>query len=63
MGLFGSVGRNIQPFLPFANAQWFLGSDQGIDFHWGPWGGLLYFVAFVAVVFLGALFVVNKRDA
>lgn len=62
-GLFGSFGRNVQPFLPFANAQLFLGSDQSIDFHWGPWGGFVYFTAFVAVVFAAAVFVVNRRDA
>lgn len=61
--LFGKVGREIQPFLPFANANHFLGSEQGIDWHWGPWGSLLYFVLFVAIVFGAALFVVNRRDA
>lgn len=63
VGLFGKVGREIQPFLPFANANNFLGAPQGIDFHWGPVGSLLYFTAFVGVVFGLALFVVNKRDA
>jgi ABC-2 type transport system permease protein len=62
-GLFGSFGEKVQPFLPFSNAQLFLGSDQGIDFHWGPWGALLYFVVFVGVVFTAAAYVVNKRDA
>ncbi|ATQ28954.1 ABC transporter permease [Rhodococcus ruber Chol-4] len=61
--LFGSFGRQVQPFLPFANANHFLGSDQGIDFHWGPWGSLVYFAVFVAVVFAAALVVVNRRDA
>lgn len=62
-GLFGKVGREIQPFLPFANASHFLGQDQGIDWHWGPWGSLVYFAVVVAVVFGGALVVVNRRDA
>ncbi|MFC4604848.1 ABC transporter permease [Rhodococcus kronopolitis] len=61
--LFGSFGRNVLPFLPFTNANHFLGSDQGIDWHWGPWGSLVYFAAFVAVVFGAALFLVNRRDA
>ncbi|MFF0280413.1 ABC transporter permease [Rhodococcus aetherivorans] len=61
--LFGSFGRQVQPFLPFANANHFLGSEQGIDFHWGPWGSLVYFAVFVAVVFAAALVVVNRRDA
>ena len=63
VGLFGSVGRSIQPFLPFANASHFLGSDQGIDFHWGPWGSLVYFIVFTAVIFGIALVVVDRRDA
>ncbi|MFF0817365.1 ABC transporter permease [Rhodococcus sp. NPDC003318] len=62
-GLFGKVGREIQPFLPFANANHFLGSDQGIDWHWGPWGSLVYFAVFVAIVFGASLYVVNRRDA
>lgn len=62
-GLFGSFGRNVQPFLPFMNANHFLGADQGVDWHWGPWGSLVYFAAFVAVVFGAALFLVNRRDA
>lgn len=61
--LFGSVGREIQPFLPFANANNFLGLEQGIEFHWGPWGSLVYFAAFSVVVFLLSLVVVNRRDA
>ncbi|WP_241387625.1 ABC transporter permease [Rhodococcus sp. CH91] len=61
--LFGSVGREIQPFLPFANANHFLGTGQGIDFHWGPWGSLLYFAAFSFLVFAVALVVVDRRDA
>lgn len=62
-GLFGSFGREVQAFLPFANAQHFMSGDTGIEFHWGPWGSLLYFTAFVAVFFAAAIVVVNKRDA
>ncbi|WP_072803976.1 ABC transporter permease [Rhodococcoides yunnanense] len=62
-GLFGSFGRAVQPFLPFANASHFLGSDGGIDFHWGPIGSLIYFIVFTAIVFGAALLVVNRRDA
>ncbi|MGU3585717.1 ABC transporter permease [Rhodococcus sp. C26F] len=61
--LFGSVGREIQPFLPFANANNFLGIGQGIEFHWGPWGSLVYFAAFSFLVFAASLVVVNRRDA
>lgn len=61
--LFGTVGTKVLPFLPFANANHFLGSSQGIDFHWGPWGSLIYFTVFVLVIFGAGLVVVNKRDA
>lgn len=62
-GLFGSFGRTVQPFLPFANINYFLGTEQGIDFHWGPWGAFLYFVVVALVVFGAAVVVVNRRDA
>lgn len=62
-GLFGSVGREIQPFLPFANVNNFLGLEQGIEFHWGPWGSLVYFAVFSVVVFVLSLVAVNRRDA
>jgi len=62
-GLFGSVGREIQPFLPFSNANHFLGTTQGVDFHWGPWGSMVYFAVFTVVVFAVSLVVVNRRDA
>ncbi|MGV8872702.1 MAG: ABC transporter permease [Rhodococcus sp. (in: high G+C Gram-positive bacteria)] len=63
VGVIPKVGEKIQPFLPFLNANHFLGSDGGVEFHWGPIGGLIYFVAFTAVVFGAAVFVVNRRDA
>ncbi|MCL2535906.1 MAG: ABC transporter permease [Nocardiaceae bacterium] len=57
------VGKYVGEFGPFNNVVYFLGSGGNFDFHWGPWGALLYFAAFVAIVFGGALFAVNKRDA
>ncbi|QBJ95844.1 ABC transporter permease [Rhodococcus sp. ABRD24] len=57
------VGKYIGEFGPFNNVSYFLGSGGAYDFHWGPWGALAYFAAFVAVVFGAALFVVNNRDA
>lgn len=63
VGVIPTVGEKIQPFLPFLNANHFLGSGGGVDFHWGPIGGLIYFVAFTAVIFGAAVFVVNRRDA
>jgi ABC-2 type transport system permease protein len=62
-GLFGSFGRTVQPFLPFANIDRFLGTSTSADWHWGPWGGLIYFVVFVAVVFGAALATAHTRDA
>ncbi|MCT6730488.1 MULTISPECIES: ABC transporter permease [Rhodococcus erythropolis group] len=61
--LFGSIGEKIMPFLPFMNANNFLGSSGGVDFHWGPWGSLIYFALFVLVVFGLSIVVVNRRDA
>ncbi|WP_054812368.1 ABC transporter permease [Nocardia arizonensis] len=64
VGAFGERGRQIQVFLPFQNAGRFLDTTNAdLPWHWGAWGGLLYFAAFVAIVFGAALFVVNRRDA
>ena len=63
-GLFGSVGEKITPFLPFANANHFLSPGGGsLDFHWGPWGSLIYFAVFVLVIFGASIVIVNRRDA
>jgi ABC-2 type transport system permease protein len=63
-GLFGSVGEKITPFLPFANANHFMSStESSIDFHWGPWGSLIYFAAFVLVIFGVSVVLVDRRDA
>ncbi len=37
------VGKYVGEFGPFNNVNYFLGNGGGFDFHWGPWGGLLYF--------------------
>ncbi|MGV9667960.1 ABC transporter permease [Nocardia niigatensis] len=65
VGAFGKIGREIQVLLPFQNAGLFLGTVDAKSsyWHWGPWGGLIYFAIFVALIFAAALFVVNKRDA
>ncbi|MEU2040176.1 ABC transporter permease [Nocardia niwae] len=64
LGAFGSFGRNVTPFLPFANAnRFFSASASTANWHWGAWGSLLYFTVFVAIVFGAALVVVNQRDA
>ncbi|MFD3748296.1 ABC transporter permease [Nocardia sp. NPDC058633] len=64
LGAFGSFGRTVKPFLPFQNANRFLSVEEyAADWHWGVWGSLIYFIAFVAIVFAGALVLVNRRDA
>ncbi|MGW4244885.1 ABC transporter permease [Nocardia sp. NPDC004722] len=65
VGAFGHIGREIQALLPFQNAGLFLGTVDAKSsyWHWGPWGGLIYFAIFSLIVFGAALFVVNKRDA
>jgi ABC-2 type transport system permease protein len=63
VGIIPKVGEKIQPFLPFQNANHFLGAGGATDFHWGPIGSLIYFIVFTAVVFGAAVFVVNRRDA
>lgn len=62
--LFGSVGKSIYVFLPFANVQHFVAVRATTEhFHWGAWGGLAYFAVFVAIVVAVSVVVVNKRDA
>ncbi|WP_327110642.1 ABC transporter permease [Nocardia sp. NBC_01730] len=64
LGAFGSFGRNVTPFLPFANASHFYSAAATTaNWHWGPGGSLLYFTAFVAIVFGAALVMANQRDA
>ncbi|MCA2205511.1 ABC transporter permease [Nocardia rosealba] len=64
LGAFGSFGRAVNPFLPFANVNRFLSVEEvSGDWHWGVWGSLAYFAAFCVIVFAGALVVVNRRDA
>lgn len=65
VSVFGKVGSNIRVFLPFQNASRFLGlsADENAPWHWGQWGSLVYFTAFVVIVFAAALYVTNQRDA
>ncbi len=62
--LFGNFGQKIMPFLPFNNANHFLSPEMASgDFHWGPWGSLIYFAVFVLVIFGVSIVLVNRRDA
>ncbi|WP_327149263.1 ABC transporter permease [Nocardia sp. NBC_01329] len=66
VGALGKVGREISAFLPFQNASRFALMDESMasgNWHWGAWGSLIYFIAFVALVTGVALLVVNRRDA
>jgi hypothetical protein len=61
-----NIGSEIGPYLPFANVsvftrvQWLY---PGYAMPWGEVGSLIYFAAVVAVAFVAAVFVVNRRDA
>lgn len=64
VGSLPRVGERVGPFLPFVNAYrftevpwWFSGA-----LWWGPLGALLYFCGVVAVTFLAAVLVINRRD-
>ncbi|MGW5386146.1 ABC transporter permease [Nocardia sp. NPDC003963] len=66
VGALGKVGREISAFLPFQNASRFAMADESMasgNWHWGTWGSLIYFIAFVAIVTGIALLVVDRRDA
>jgi len=61
-----NAGTEVGPYLPFVNA--FIFTDVPWLFPtyampWGPIGSLLYFVAVVGFLFVGATVVVNRRDA
>ena len=61
-----SVGSEVGPYLPFANAFRFIDVQwlyPAFAMPWGVVGSLLYFVAVVAVVYAAAIVVVNRRDA
>jgi hypothetical protein len=67
LGLLGStprVGEHLGPLLPFTNAYEFTGVPwfSGSPLWWGPLGALLYFTPVVAVVFLAAAVIINRRD-
>ena len=39
------------------------GLTKVFGMRWGPWGALWYFTGTVAVVFIAAVIVINRRDA
>ena len=66
LGNLPSIGSEVGPYLPFANmfrfidVQWLF---PAYAVPWGEFGSLLYFVAVVAVIYVTAIAVVNRRDA
>lgn len=61
-----SVGTEVGPYLPFGNAFGFIRVPwlyPGYAMPWGEFGSLVYFAAVIAVVFVAAIMVVNRRDA
>jgi hypothetical protein len=66
LGNLPSTGSEVGPFLPFANVLRFLNVQWLFPTYtmpWGETGSLLYFIAVVAVVYVAAVVVVNRRDA
>lgn len=52
------------PLMPFLNANHFIdGRENGFDWYWNEYGSLLYFIVVTAVIFGGAIFVTDRRDA
>lgn len=65
--LFGSlprIGEHVGLWLPFANAYAFTGVPWIGTYppSWGPLASLLYFTAVVAMVYVAAVFAINRRD-
>ena len=61
-----NIGPDAGPYLPFGNMFVFTGVPwlyPYFDMPWGQLGSLAYFTAVVAVVFVAAIVVLNRRDA
>jgi hypothetical protein len=66
LGNLPSIGSEVGPYLPFANMFLFIDVQWLYPAYAMPWGelaSLVYFAAVVAVVFVAAIVVVNRRDA
>jgi ABC-2 type transport system permease protein len=66
IGNLPNVGTEVGPYLPFVNVFLFLGVPwlyPPYVMHWGVLGSLVYFTLIVAVAFVAAIVVVNRRDA
>jgi ABC-2 type transport system permease protein len=66
LGNLPNIGSEVGPYLPFANifrfmdVQWLYPS---YSMPWGEVGSLVYFIVVVAVIYVAAIVVVNRRDA
>ena len=66
LGNLPSIGSVVGPYLPFANVFRFIDVQwlyPAYAMPWGEVGSLLYFMIVVAVVYVAAIVVVNRRDA
>jgi hypothetical protein len=66
LGNLPSIGSEVGPYLPFANAFQFIDVQwlyPVYDVPWGVVGSLLYFAVVVVVVYAAAIVVVKRRDA
>jgi ABC-2 type transport system permease protein len=66
LGNLPNISTQVGPYLPFANAFRFIGVQWLYPYYampWGEFGSIVYFAGVVAVVFVAALVMVNRRDA
>lgn len=67
LGNLPNAGQRMGPWLPFGNMFRFLHVDwlfpAYYDMPWGESGSLIYFLLWVAVAFIAAAVVLNRRDA
>ncbi|MCV7065071.1 ABC transporter permease subunit [Mycolicibacterium farcinogenes] len=66
LGNLPNSGAQFGPWLPFANMFRFLQVEwlfPSYDIPWGEVGSLVYFLVWVAVAFVAAAVVLNRRDA
>ncbi len=61
--LIPEVGSDIVRYLPFENLTAFVNDSPIDDLGWGAVGSGLYFLAWAAVLWVGGLFVLERRDA
>lgn len=66
LGNMPNISTAVGPYLPFANAFMFTGVQWLYPYYampWGQLGSIVYFASVVAVMFVAAVVIVNRRDA